>query len=147
MIRTRGFTIVELVVVILVGMALVGIAMNSFSGVQGRMAARQARSTFASLHARARADAIEFGETSSLWADLDADSVWVQRGPTVVEKVYFDGDLGVDIRGTGTLRLCMNARGFADPACNSFNSPQNVVFAAGSDTAGLQVRTLGQLYY
>ena len=147
MTKKSGFTVVELVVVILVGMALTSIASNALSSAKGRMAARQARNTFASLHARNRAIAIEFGETSRLWVDFDGDSVWIQRGPTVVERVYFDGDLGVDIQGTGTLRLCMNPRGFADQACNSFSSPQNVVFAAGSDTTGLQIRTLGQLYY
>ena len=147
MIKRRGFTIVELVIVILVGIVLTSIASNALSSAKGRMAAREARNTFASLHARNRASAIEFGQTSRLWVDFDGDSIWVQRGSTLVEKVYFDGDLGVDIRGTGTLRLCMNPRGFADLACNSFSSSQNVVFAAGSDTTGLQIRTLGQLYY
>lgn len=147
MTKKSGFTVVELVVVILVGMALTGIASNAVSAAKGRMAAGQALNTFASLHARNRAIAIEFGETSRLWIDFGGDSVWIQRGSTVVEKVRFADDLGVDIRGTGTLRLCMNPRGFADLACNSFSSPQDVVFAAGSDTTGLQIRTLGQLYY
>ena len=147
MTKKSGFTVVELVVVILVGMALTSIASNALSSAKGRMAARQARNTFASLHARNRAIAIEFGETSRLWVDFDGDSVWIQRGSTVVERVDFGGDLGVDIQGTGTLRLCMNPRGFADLACNSFSTPQNVVFAAGRDTTGLQIRNLGQLYY
>ena len=147
MAKKRGFTIVELVVVILVGMALTSIASNGLSAAKGRMAARQARNTFVSLHARSRAITIEFGETSRLWVDFDGDSVWIQRGSIVVEKVHFADDLGVDIRGTGTLRLCMNPRGFADLSCNSFGSPQHVVFAAGSDTTGLQIRPLGQLYY
>ena len=59
----------------------------------------------------------------------------------------FQRVLGVDIQGTGQLRLCMNARGFANTNCNSFGTTQTVVFAAGSNTAGVQIRPVGQLYY
>ena len=48
MIKKRGFTVVELVVVILVGVVLTSIASNALSSAKGRMAARQARNTFAS---------------------------------------------------------------------------------------------------
>lgn len=138
---------IEMVVVVLVGAILTGIAISSFNGVQGRMAARQARLTFASLHARTRAQAIEFGETTSLWVDFDKDSVWIQRGAVRIETIRFQRGLGVDIQGTGKLRLCMNARGFANTVCNSFGTTQTVVFAAGSDTAGVQIRPVGQLYF
>ena len=142
-----GFTLIELVIVLMVGALLTGIAFRSFSGVMGKMAARQARQSFASLHARTRANAIEMGENVSLNVDMDRDSVWVQRGATRVETIRFRIDLGVDIQGTGSLRLCMNPRGFADTSCNSFNTTQTLVFAGGTDTAGVQIRTLGQLYY
>ena len=143
----RGFTLLELVVVIMMGAILTGIAYRSMSGVQGRMAARQARQTFASLHARTRANAIEMGTTVQLNVDRDRDSVWVQRGTVRVETMRYRTEMDVDITGTGTLRLCMNPRGFAETSCNSFTSTETVVFQAGSDTAGVQIRTLGQLYY
>jgi prepilin-type N-terminal cleavage/methylation domain-containing protein len=145
--RRGGFTMIELVIVIMVGAVLTGIAFRSMSGVQGRMAARQARQTFAALQARTRANAIEMGTTVQLNVDMDGDSVWVQRGATRVETIHYGEEMGVDIRGTGTLRLCMNPRGFAETSCNSFTTTQTLVFAAGSDTAGLQIRTLGQIYY
>jgi prepilin-type N-terminal cleavage/methylation domain-containing protein len=145
--RKRGFTIVELVVALIIGVLLTSIAVRGFSGLQGRMAARQARQVFASIHARTRASAIEFGQTTRLNIDFDADSVWISRGAVIVEVMPFRKNLGVDIQGTGTLRLCMNSRGFADTGCNSFNATQTVVFQAGTDTAGVQIRTLGQLYY
>jgi prepilin-type N-terminal cleavage/methylation domain-containing protein len=145
--RKGGFTILEMVVVVMVGALLAGIALQSLQGVQGRAAARQARMTFASLHARARANSIETGQLVRLGVDRDQDSVWVQRGTTRVETVRFDEELGVDIQGTGQLTLCMNPRGFAETTCNSFTSTETVVFAAGGDTAGLQIRTMGQLRY
>jgi prepilin-type N-terminal cleavage/methylation domain-containing protein len=142
-----GFTMIEMIIVIMVGLILTGIAYRGFVGYEGKVAARQARLTFAAMHARARANAIEMGATVQLNVDMDHDSVWVQRGSTRVETISFNGELGVDIQGTGTLRLCMNPRGFADTSCNSFSTTQTLVFAAGTDTAGVQIRTLGQLYF
>lgn len=145
--RRDGFTIIEMMIVVMVGLILTGIAYKGFVGYQGRTAAKQARLTFSALHARARANAIEMGTTVQLNVDMTNDSVWIQRGTTRIEKVVFSGDLGVDIQGSGTLRLCMNPRGFADTSCNSFTSTQTLVFAAGGDTAGVQIRTLGQIYF
>lgn len=145
--RRAGFTVIELMIVIMVGMVLTSIAYRGFVGYQGKAAARQARLTFAAIHARARANAIEMGTIVSLNVNMTGDSVWLDRGGTIVEKIRFNEELGVDIQGSGTLKLCMNPRGFADTACNSFNSTQTLVFSAGSDTAGVQIRTLGQLYF
>jgi prepilin-type N-terminal cleavage/methylation domain-containing protein len=145
--RRRGFTVIELVIVLMVGALLTGIAFRSLNGVQGKMAARQARLTFASMHARTRAQAIEMAATTQLNVDMDKDSVWVQRGTTRVETIRFRESLGVDILGSGAIRLCMNPRGFAETACNSFTTTQTVTFKAGNDTSSVQIRTLGQLYY
>jgi prepilin-type N-terminal cleavage/methylation domain-containing protein len=145
--RRAGFTMIELLIAIMVGLVLTSIAYRGFSGYMGRTAARSARNSFAALHARTRATAIEMGTTVQLNVDRDADSVWIQRGTTRVETVVFGGELGVDIQGSGTVRLCMNPRGFAETACNSFSGSETLVFAAGTDTAGVQLREMGQLYY
>ena len=145
----RGFTLIEIVVVLIVGTILTSIAMNAMGSVQGRYAVKQARSTFASLQARARAQAIETGQTTRLWVDLTGDSVWIVRGGTRIEMVNFGKDYGVDITGDmSQLRVCMNARGFADESCNNFTSTEVLTFASRSgDTASVSVRTLGQLSY
>jgi prepilin-type N-terminal cleavage/methylation domain-containing protein len=146
--RSRGFTMIELVVALIIGVILTSIAVRGFSGLQGKMAARQGRQVFATLHARTRAQAIEFGQTTNLNVNFDADSVWISRGTAILEVMPFMKNLGVDVTGgTGTLRLCMNARGFADTSCNSFSSPQTITFQAGADTASVTLQTLGQLQY
>src|SRR5687768_8788025 len=61
--RRSGFTMIELVIAITIGIVLTGIAYRGFAGYMGRTAARSARTTFASLHARTRANAIEMGTT------------------------------------------------------------------------------------
>ncbi|MBW3533909.1 MAG: prepilin-type N-terminal cleavage/methylation domain-containing protein, partial [Gemmatimonadetes bacterium] len=55
---SNGFTLIEVVIVLTIGVILTRIALTTFGGVQDRLAVRQARSMFASLHARTRAQAI-----------------------------------------------------------------------------------------
>jgi len=144
----RGFTVLELVVVIMVGAVLTTIAIRSLGGVQSRMSVRQARNVFASMHARARAQAVEFGENVLLEVDTGGDSIWVTRAGTVLEVIRFQNEMGVDITGSAsTYTVCMNSRGFATESCNSFNTAVTLGFAQGGETASLQILPLGQVIY
>lgn len=144
----HGFTLIELVIVLTIGVILTSIALTTFGGVQDRMAVRQARSMFASLHARTRAQAIERGQMARLGVDLAQDSVWILLDGDQIETMRFREVFGVDIQGpSATLTLCMNPRGFAETSCNSFSSTQTLTFAARGYTASVDVQTLGQLRY
>ena len=145
--RRSGFTIIELVIVLMVGSILTSIALASFQGVSGRYAVTGAQRTFLSLHARARAQAVEFGQTVRLNVDPAGDSVWLSRDGEVLEAMNFNVEFAVDINtsNSSTLTLCMNPRGFADTGCNSFTSPVTVSFGLPSDTAWVRVLTLGQM--
>ncbi len=144
---TSGFSIIELVVVMMVGSVLTSIAMTSFNGVSGRFATTGARQTFVAMNARARAQAVEYGRTVRLNLDPDADSVWLSRAGEVLEVLDFREEFNVDIRTStnAELTVCMNARGFADMTCNNFDSPVTVSFLFASDTASVRVLTLGQV--
>lgn len=143
-----GFTLIEVVIVLMIGVILTTIALSSFGGAQDRLAVRQARSTFAGLHARTRAQAIERGEMARLFVDTDRDSVWIEMGGDQIETLRFRENFNVDIQAPVTLlRLCMNPRGFAETSCNSFTTPQTVTFAARGYTASTEIQTLGQLRY
>lgn len=145
--RTSGFSIIELLVVLMVGSILTSIALVTFDGVTGRYAVTGAQRTFLSLHARARAQAVEYGESVTFNVDPVGDSVWLSRASGVLEILDFDDEFKVDIRtSTGlSLTMCMNARGFADMKCNNFSSPVTVTFLLASDSASVSVRTLGQM--
>ena len=145
--RRSGFSIIELVVVIMVGSVLTSIAITSFNGVSGRFATKGARQTFMSMHARARAHAVEYGEIVQLNLDPDDDSVWLSRAGEVLETLDFGDEFNVDIRTStnADVSVCMNARGFADIGCNNFDSPVTVSFLLASDTASVRVLTLGQV--
>jgi len=142
-----GFSIIELVVVLMVGSILTSIAARSFDGVSGRFAIGGAKRSLMSMHARARAQAVEYGETVQLNVNPDDDNVWLSRGGEILELMDFSGVFNVDVRtSTGTtLKVCMNPRGFADTRCNNFNSPVTVSFLLTGDTASVRILTLGQM--
>lgn len=142
----RGFTIIELVIAITVGGILLSIAIAGFGAVESRTAARQARNAFAGLHARARAQAIEFGTRTMLMVDVDGDSVWIARNDTVLETVRFADEFGVDLTADGSrYALCMSPRGFADPDCTSFSGGAKLAFERSGESMTATMLPMGQL--
>lgn len=145
----RGFTLIELVITLLIGTILTSIALFNFGSARGGYAVRGARTTFATLHARARAQAIEGGTRVILTVDPAGDSAFLVRDGTVLETIRFGDELNVDLRtGSGSsLRICMNARGYADTGCSNFTSSSRIEFWSDSDSAGVSILALGQLVY
>lgn len=142
----RGFTIIELLTVIVVGAILLTITITQFGTVSRRFAVREASNTFAALHARTRAHAIEVGQTIELHVDLDGDSVWIARNDTTLELVRLDQEFGVDVTGSASsYTLCMNSRGYGDEGCNSFSTSAQIRFQSGADSATVTMLPLGQL--
>lgn len=144
--RRSGFTLIELVIVVVVAAALIGISTVAFGGIQNRLSAGQGIRNFKALHARARAQAIEGGQRTFLWVDTPGDSVWITRGGETLEVIRFDRELGVEITGTPNFfRLCMTPRGFADPDCNSFSNSAKLEFSQGAEAFAVEILPLGQL--
>lgn len=144
----RGFTLIEVVIALLIGSILTSIALSSYGNAQGRFAVRGARNTFTSLHARARATAIERGTTVRLLVDVAGDSVMITSGATTLEKIRFAEEFRVDLQSaSGNLLLCMNARGYADTGCTNFSSAVTLGFRFNADTASVRILPLGQLIY
>jgi len=144
----RGFTLIELIIVVLIGSILTGIALSGYGKAQGRVAVRGARNTLASMHARTRAMAIERGSNVQLDIDVAGDSIMVTSGATTLEKIRFGDELHVDIQSaSGNLQLCMSPRGYADTACTNFSSTVTVTFWQNADSASVRILPLGQLIY
>ena len=145
--RRSGFSIIELVVVLMVGSVLTSIAITEFNGVSGRFAVKGARQTLMSMHARARVQAVEFGQTVKLHVDPGGDSIWLSRDGEVLDVLDFGKEFNVDIQTStdAEVRVCMNPRGFADTGCNSFTSPVTITFVLTSDSASVLILTLGQM--
>lgn len=144
----RGFTLIEVVLVVMVGAILTTIGMNAFGNVARSMRVSAARNAFVTYHARARASAIEFGANSQLFVDTGADTLAVTQNGRVRASLDFMREFNTDVQGSSsTYTLCMNPRGYAEADCNSFNSTVTLVFTSGGDTASVQIRPLGQLVY
>lgn len=145
--RRRGFTLVELIIVLVVGTILTVMAMRAVSVYQSSTSVSQASQLFLSMHARARAQAIELGQDVELKIDTANDSVYLASGGATLAGVGLMTQLGVDISGSGTHTVCMNSRGFADTSCNSFSTTLSVIFAQGARADTVRVLPLGQVLY
>jgi prepilin-type N-terminal cleavage/methylation domain-containing protein len=144
----KGFTMVEMALALTIAAILFGIVTQAFGEVQNRFAAQQGLQLFESMHARARAHAIEGGVTTQLWVDTPGDSVWLVRRGQTLESVKFDQELGVEITGSPNFfRLCMGPRGFGDPDCTSFSSTARLTFAQGGRSFDVAILPMGQLVY
>ena len=146
-----GFTLIEIVIALLIGSILTSIALASFGNASGRFAARGARDTYAAMHARARAMAIERGERIRIYVIPDYDWIVITTDtPTwpYLESVYFDDRYDVDVQGTWA-RTCMNPRGYADayPDCTSYSSPLTQQFVVNADSSEVTLLPLGQIIY
>lgn len=156
----RGFTLIEMVFVILIGSILTGIALSSFQNVQARMAVRGAKQVYMTWHQRARSRAIETGETVVMIVYPQGDSA---RLLTRIDGTFewtdvqrFDEELGVDLRArsNATFQLCMTPRGFADRNCGSlqtmglqqtYTDTVRLEFWLNADSASVLILPMGQL--
>jgi prepilin-type N-terminal cleavage/methylation domain-containing protein len=153
--RKAGFTLIELVVVILIGSLLVGFALSSFSGAQARFATRGAKTMYATLHQRARAKAVELGRTQLFLVDTQGDSAfiidWNPPSYPITDITRFREELNVDLRATPSAFLvCMTPRGYADPNCpafgfSTFSSPVKLEFWLAGDSTSVTILPMGQL--
>jgi prepilin-type N-terminal cleavage/methylation domain-containing protein len=145
MTKRSGFTMVELVVVVVIGVILASIVVDGMDGYPTRSATRQARTVFLSMHARTRAQAAASGLTAKLNVDSDGDSVWISRNDSTLATVQFRAEMGVDIDGEGVDTLCLTPRGFADSSCNSFGQgTMDVRFIQGGHASTVSILPLGQ---
>ena len=144
--QTAGFTLIEVLVVLVLGSVLVGIGLSGFGDTQSALAVRQARNVFNGMAARTRAHAIEAGFTTVLITDARGDSVMIFKDGAVVENVRFGEEMQIDIQAESPVTtVCMNPRGFADTDCNSFSSAAQIAFVRGTRTETLEILPLGQV--
>ncbi len=146
----RGFTLLELLIVLVVGGVLSMVTIQSFSQVHGSLGARTAQSTFMTMHAQARASAVERGHNVILRVDPSSDRVELEAqtsdGPVVVRSRAFASDYDVSLETDGgVVELCMTPRGFASTSCGNVTSRVQVRFVRGDRTRSVTLLPLGQL--
>ncbi|MDA0329068.1 MAG: type II secretion system protein [Gemmatimonadetes bacterium] len=155
--KKSGFTLIELVIVIVIGSILTGVALSSFQNVQTRFAVRSAKSMYMTLHQRARSKAVEYGETVLLLVYTNGDSVLIfSPSQGISDITRFDEQLNVDLRtqGNASFMMCMTPRGYSDYNCGSYGAlgftqtfadTVRLQFWLNADSASVLVLPMGQL--
>ena len=155
--RPSGFTLIELVIVILIGSILTSVALSSFQTVQSRFAVRGAKEMYMTLHQRARSKAVEMGETVLLVVYPPGDSALIfSASEGITDVTRFDEQLEVDLQTptNSSFLMCMTPRGYADYDCGSYTNfgvtqtyadTMRLQFWLGADSSSVLILPMGQL--
>jgi prepilin-type N-terminal cleavage/methylation domain-containing protein len=150
-----GFTLVELLIVIVIGAALMSYAIPSFTRMSSSRNAQNARDALVWMGSRARSRAIERGEAQLLEINPATERAWIVRRNTGValasdtlEKVDFSSTHKtlISTAANTVITVCYSPRGYAF-SCSA-NSPAanvDVTFTHAGKTAIARVKPLGQM--
>ena len=150
-----GYTLVELLMVIIIGAVLLSMAIPSFTRITAGQNARNARDAVVWMGARARSRAIERGEVVLLEIQPSSERAWIVRRNTgtalasdTLEKTNFGTEQQVTLSTTSNnkITLCFSPRGYAFTcATGSPGTNVNVTFSHAGKTAIARVKPLGQI--
>lgn len=151
--QDRGFTILEIMIVMTVMAIAIAIGWPTLRTSQARTSVRSAREMFVGRHSLARSTAIRYSRTALLHIDTTGDQFWVEvdtsalrTGTTdtigVITDIY--AELGVDLTSTRTL-VCFAAGGLATQAQGCPPGDLTVVFSRDGYADTVTVTALGKL--
>ena len=145
--QSQGFSLLEVIIVLMIGAVLLSVMVGKISDMRSVLSAVAARQSYLALHSRTRAQAIEFGSTARLILDVPGDSAWIVQGGNTIETYRFAPD-GVDVQSSsvdGLVQMCMTARGYSEPRCNSFGESVTLTFVTAGSSESLELLPVGQV--
>jgi prepilin-type N-terminal cleavage/methylation domain-containing protein len=146
--KRLGFTMLELIIVLLLLGVFLSIAAPSASAMRHQYEVRGSSQRFAAKHGLARAVAVRMGRTAQLRVDTAGSRVWIEvlRSPTVRDTVgpidYFNPRLGFHSNRT---RLCFDARGLAKTGGTCEAPGATVIFSLGGRADTVEVTPFGRV--
>jgi prepilin-type N-terminal cleavage/methylation domain-containing protein len=143
-----GFSIVELLFVMIIAGLLMTIGTNSFRKFETYQSVENSRNAVIQLARRARSVAIEKGTTVQIDIDATNKRASVSSGGTTIDQIYFS-ELGIATMTNSngaTITVCYNARGFAlTSTCTTAGLPATVTFGRGGQSGVITVQPLGRI--
>jgi type II secretory pathway pseudopilin PulG len=147
-----GFTMIELVLVLVIAMILLGVAAPRLMETSSLVAVDNARSKVTAQVAMTRAAATRFGRLSTLVLDVAGDrlSILVDTSalgggsPATLQQVDLWGDLSVDLGASQPL-ICFDPRGLAVQAGACTGQPVVIRLQRGSVLDSVLVSATGRV--
>ncbi|MBI4408663.1 MAG: prepilin-type N-terminal cleavage/methylation domain-containing protein [Gemmatimonadetes bacterium] len=148
-----GFSLIEVLFVIVIGAVLMAIAIPKFGQVQLQRAVANARDSFVLLGARARITSIERGRNVKLGLDPQTDRAWICVTPCsaasdTLEIVQFRDDFTaeVDTPSDALVVVCYTPRGYANTNCSTgLTGTITVEFEKSGQKSKARIQPLGQV--
>jgi len=149
----RGFSLLELVIVLAIGGVIAAVAVGSFQNTQARMGPRSAEAQFLTMLAHTRALAVERGTVARLEVNASSGMVRIEARPEagadleVVSQQDFGEAYGVTIALSqgSSLAVCMTPRGHAARVTGTCMEDEvEIRFLRGGQGVGVVLLPLGQ---
>ncbi len=146
-----GYTIMELIAVLMIAATLMTFGAQAFNKAAGQRATTSARDTYVWLARRARALAVQRGTNVRLTLLPATQQAKLALGSTLLDQVYFNQQFKttVSLSSGDSLALCYTPRGVAvlgtGTGCvGQLSTPVTVTFQQGQISATAVMQVLGQ---
>lgn len=136
---------VELVIVLMVGAMVAGMASRGYVAVANERAVGNARDAMIQTAFRARAEAMRTGSVVFMHVRPDSGLVRVEAASGAQLYLLDAAEYEADMVGP-EMSLCYTARGYALPGCSTIDRVRGLGFARGGDTAAVAILPLGQIW-
>lgn len=147
----KGFTVVELLVVLILAGIAIAIISPSLSRAFRRTGVRAAVDEFSSTHSLARSTAVRYGRLAELHIDAVGMAFWVEvdtsSGGGVRDTIgvvkYLDAN-DVTVQSNRAL-LCFDARGLPSTRGSCESADAQLIFTSGSRVDTVSITALGRI--
>lgn len=148
--QPRGFTAVELIVALAILAGLAAIFLPALGRTEPRKSVTSARDAFASLHASARASAIQYGRMSririapphKMWVEVTNTAGGID---TLGRVMHLDSEFSrVQVSASGTT-LCYGPRGLPVWPTGCDNPDASIVFSKNNVVDTVRISAAGRL--
>lgn len=145
--RPQGFSLVELILVLLITSVILSITMPTLVFVQGQLEARGASRRFAAAHSLTRSTAIRHAGIASLRIDPYLHQFWIQvdTGAASDTVSFHDGFPSGMTMSSNRNRVCFDSRGLSTTRAGCEPGDVQVSFEVAGHTEVIQSTVLGRL--